>query len=99
MSGRNEAPGAVALGGAVFLSGAALLEKIMQQKYIAMYLNPEAFNDYKRTCMPTAIVERAGGMPGRLFYSEQERRTNPNVPATGTDPNDKYNDNDPTPCP
>jgi hypothetical protein len=81
------------------LSGAALREEIMNQKYIALFLNTEVFNDYKRTCLPAAIVERAGGMPGRLFYSSQERATNPNIPDTGTDPNDKYNDNDPTPCP
>jgi hypothetical protein len=79
------------------LSGAALFDEIMEQKYIAMFLNPEAYNDYKRTCRP-AITERAGGMPGRLFYSSQERQSNPNVPNTGTDPNDKYNDNDPTAC-
>jgi hypothetical protein len=79
------------------LSGQALYDEIMEQKYIAMFLNPEVFNDYKRTCQP-AITERAGGMPGRLFYASQERLTNPNVPATGVDPNDKYNDNDPTPC-
>jgi hypothetical protein len=81
------------------LSGAALREEILNQKYIALFLNTETFNDYKRTCLPTAIIERPGGMPGRLFYSSQERRTNPNIPDTGTDPNDKYNDNDPTPCP
>ena len=79
------------------LSGAALLAEIMEQKYIAMFLNPEVFNDYKRTCMP-AITERPGGMPGRLYYAQQERLTNSNVPQTGVDPNDKYNDNDPTPC-
>jgi hypothetical protein len=80
------------------LSGAALLDEIMEQKYIALFLNTETYNDYKRTCRP-AITERAGGMPGRLFYASQERATNPNIPNTGVDPNDKYNDNDPTPCP
>jgi len=79
------------------LAGAALFDEIMEQKYIALFLNPEAYNDYKRTCRP-AITERTGGMPGRLFYASQERQANPNVPQTGTDPNDKYNDNDPTPC-
>ncbi|MGE0159704.1 MAG: SusD/RagB family nutrient-binding outer membrane lipoprotein [Gemmatimonadales bacterium] len=80
------------------LTGAALLTEIMEQKYIAQFLVTDAFNDYKRTCLP-AITERAGGMPGRLFYSAQERQSNSNVPPTGVDPNDKYNDNDPTPCP
>jgi hypothetical protein len=82
----------------VTLTGAALLAEIMEQKYIAMFLITDAYNDYKRTCLP-AITERAGGMPGRLFYSAQERQSNANVPATGVDPNDTYNDNDPAPCP
>jgi hypothetical protein len=78
-------------------TGAALFNEIMEQKYIALFLNPEAYNDYKRTCLP-AITERASGMPGRLFYASQERQSNPNIPQTGTDPNDKYNDNDPAAC-
>lgn len=78
-------------------TGAALLDEILEQKYIALFLNPEVYNDYKRTCQP-AITERPSGMPGRLFYASQERQSNPNVPQTGTDPNDKYNDNDPSPC-
>ena len=82
----------------VTLTGAALFDEIMTQKYVAQFLNTDALNDYKRTCRP-AITQRAGGMPGRLFYSAQERNSNTNVPPTGVDPNDKYNDNDPTPCP
>jgi hypothetical protein len=82
----------------VTLTGAALLAEIMEQKYIAQFLVTDAYNDYKRTCLPD-LTERAGGMPGRLFYSAQERQSNVNVPPTGVDPNDKYNDNDPTPCP
>jgi len=80
------------------LSGAALRNEILDQKYIALFLNTESYNDYKRTCRP-AITQRTGGMPGRLFYASQERATNPNIPDTGTDPNDRFNDNDPTPCP
>ncbi|HSH75082.1 MAG TPA: SusD/RagB family nutrient-binding outer membrane lipoprotein, partial [Longimicrobiales bacterium] len=76
------------------LTGTALFNTIMDQKYIAQFLNPDAYNDYKRTCRP-AITERANGMPGRLYYSQGERQANDNVPAAGTDPNDKYNDNDP----
>ena len=79
-------------------TGAALLDEILEQKYIALFLNPEVYNDYKRTCQP-AITERSAGMPGRLFYASQERQSNRNIPQTGTDPNDKYNDNDPAPCP
>jgi hypothetical protein len=82
----------------VTLTGAALFDEIMRQKYIAQFLVTDAFNDYKRTCRP-ALPQRPGGMPGRLFYSAQERQSNENVPDTGVDPNDKYNDNDPAPCP
>jgi hypothetical protein len=84
-----------AIGG---LSGAALFAEIMEQKYIAQFLNPDVFNDYKRTCLPD-ITERTNGMPGRLLYSGNERRANSNVPDAGIAPNGKYNDNDPTPCP
>jgi hypothetical protein len=79
------------------LAGAALFDEIMEQKYIAQFLNPDVFNDYKRTCRP-AITERPNGMPGRLFYGEQERKTNPNIDPPNTGSNGKYNDNDPTPC-
>jgi hypothetical protein len=78
-------------------TGAALLTEILEQKYIAQFLNPDALNDYKRTCQPA--LTGASGMPGRLFYSINERQANSNVPDTGQDPNDTYNDNDPNPCP
>jgi hypothetical protein len=78
-------------------SGAALFDAIMYQKYAAQFLNPDVFNDYKRTCRP-AITERAAGMPGRLFYGENERQANPNIDPPNVGSNGKYNDNDPTPC-
>ena len=81
------------------LSGAALFAEIMEQKYIAQFLNPDVFNDYKRTCLPAGITENTNGMPGRLYYSGNERRANSNIPNAGTDPNGKYNENDPSPCP
>ena len=52
------------------------------QKYTALFLNMEVWNDYKRTCRP-AITERAGGMPGRLYYGQAERQSNPNIPDAG----------------
>ncbi len=78
------------------LTGTALRNEIMRQKYIAMFLNPEALNDYKRTCQP-GFTPRAGGVPRRLFYGQQERQTNTNVPDVGSQP--VANDNDPNPCP
>ncbi|GMV05123.1 MAG: hypothetical protein AMXMBFR53_14020 [Gemmatimonadota bacterium] len=76
-------------------SGQALFDEIMTQKYVALFLNMEAWNDYKRTCRP-AITERSGGMPARLFYGQAERQTNPNIPVPGSQP--LRNDNDPNPC-
>jgi hypothetical protein len=78
-------------------SGAALFDLIMYQKYAAQFLNPDVFNDYKRTCRP-AITERAAGMPGRLFYGDDERKANPNIDEPNTGSNGKYNDNDPNRC-
>lgn len=77
------------------LSGALLLEGIMEQKHIALFLNTEAYNDYKRTCVPT-IVERPGGMPGRLFYGQDERQSNSNIPEPGQQK--LRDDNDPSAC-
>jgi starch-binding outer membrane protein, SusD/RagB family len=79
------------------LTGAALFDEIMNQKYIAQFLNPDVYNDYKRTCRP-AITEKAGGMPGRLYYGQHERQANSNMPNVGIPPNGKYNANDPNPC-
>jgi hypothetical protein len=76
-------------------TGGALLDAIMSQKYAALFLNMEVWNDYKRTCLP-AIAERSGGMPGRLYYGQAERQSNPNIPAPAQQP--LRNDNDPEPC-
>jgi hypothetical protein len=76
-------------------TGDALFEAIMGEKYTALFLNLEAWNDYKRTCLP-AITERPGGMPARLYYGQQERQSNQNIPEAGQQP--LRNDNDPNPC-
>lgn len=76
-------------------SGADLFREIMSQKYVALFLNMEVYNDYKRTCLP-AIIERAGGMPARLFYGQQERQSNTNIPEPSQQP--RRNANDPGGC-
>jgi hypothetical protein len=78
------------------LTGPPLLAEIMDQKYIALFLNTEVYNDYKRTCLP-AITKNAGGMPGRPFYGQDERQSNTNIPEPGSQP--LRNDNDPAACP
>jgi hypothetical protein len=79
------------------LSGNALLTEIITQKYIANFLNIEVYNDYKRTCLPSLTTYNNKAVPGRLFYGQQERQTNPNIPPPDQQP--RRNANDPTPCP
>jgi hypothetical protein len=56
------------------------LEKIMTQKYIAMFLDVEAFNDWRRTGIP-ALLPNPGNVTGdviprRLPYPQSERLFN-----------------------
>jgi starch-binding outer membrane protein, SusD/RagB family len=76
------------------------LNDIMTEKYIALYQNPEVWNDYKRTCLPALKPARGKSrIPGRLFYGSTEEQTNPNTPSS----NDQNlftvrNANDPNSC-
>ncbi len=84
---------------------AATLENIMEEKYVTLFLNIEAWNDYKRTCLPALAsapaalgntTPRGEPIPGRLPYGITEVNANPNTPnvsPTGRNPND------PNPCP
>jgi starch-binding outer membrane protein, SusD/RagB family len=85
-------------------SAPATLENIMEEKYEALFLNIEVWNDYKRTCLPSLAPTPPLGsktpgtspIPGRLPYGITEINANPhtpNVPPTG------FNANDPNPCP
>ena len=78
------------------LAGNALLEEIITQKYIANFLNMDVYNDYKRTCLPRLTTFNNQPIPGRLFYGQQERQTNPNIPQPDQQP--RRNANDPAPC-
>ncbi|HEX7239327.1 MAG TPA: SusD/RagB family nutrient-binding outer membrane lipoprotein, partial [Longimicrobiaceae bacterium] len=80
------------------LSGTALFREIMLEKYIALFQSVEAFNDYKRTCLPE--IRPAGtaqAVIGRILYSDTERAANPNIPTPNNQPS--RNDNDPQACP
>lgn len=58
------------------------LEKIMVQKYIAMYINIEAWVDYRRTGFPTLTANPNGdvaGIPQRFPTVIDERKYNPNA--------------------
>jgi hypothetical protein len=84
----------------------ATLQNIIEEKYTALYLNPEVWNDYKRTCFPSLAPAAgvAGGttprttpIAGRLPYGQTELNANgPNAPAVTTQ---SRNRNDPNACP
>jgi hypothetical protein len=82
----------------------ATLDNIMQEKYEAEFLNIEAWNDYKRTCLPPLAPAPPVGsttpglapIAGRMPYGITEINATPNTPTfapTGQNPND------PNPCP
>lgn len=91
----------------------ATLENVMEEKYITLFLNPEVWNDYKRTCLPALAPAptstsagsppRATPIPGRLPYGQSEQNANPNVPVTNSAgfpvTATGQNPNDPNPCP
>lgn len=80
----------------VSLSGAALFEEIMTEKYISLFQNIEVWNDYKRTCLPAITPVDGGPVPGRLLYGTAERNANSNIPAPSAQP--ARNANDPESC-
>ena len=74
--------------------GTELLAEILTEKYIALFQNIEAWNDYKRTCWPNVTPVVPGAIvPARVYYGTNERQTNPNIPPVGAQP--LRNDNDP----
>lgn len=91
-------------------TGAALLDSIMTEKYVALFQNIEVWSDYRRTCRPalTPFLIANGAspvyndkIPGRFYYGSNEHNTNAaNIP----DPSDQLtnngfrNRNDPNPC-
>ena len=81
----------------------ATLDNIMTEKYIALFQNLEAWNDYKRTCLP-ARTPAVGfkEIPGRVYYPQQEQQVNKDhVPTVEVQrsTNGFRNPNDPNRCP
>jgi hypothetical protein len=68
------------------------LQNIIEEKYTTLFLNPEVWNDFKRTCLPSlaptpaagAVVPGAAPIPGRLPYGQTEVNANPNAPTTNS---------------
>lgn len=73
------------------LSGVASsdLNTIVTQKYIALFLQPEAWSDYRRTGYPalplakngTSVANPNGQIPRRIPYPQNEQSLNKNTPA------------------
>ena len=87
------------------LFGTALFNKIKEEKYISLFLNIELWNDYKRNCYPDVKYKKSEDddgnpiyefPPGRIYYPEDERITNINIPIINDQP--LYNDNDINGC-
>ena len=90
----------------ISLTGSALLDKILEEKYIALFLNIEVWNDYKRNCYPVVKYKKSEDAAGnpiykypptRVYYPEDERITNTSIPTITGQP--EHNDNDPDVCP
>ncbi|MCF7826783.1 MAG: SusD/RagB family nutrient-binding outer membrane lipoprotein [Candidatus Marinimicrobia bacterium] len=68
------------------LSGANLLEAIMNEKYKALFLNMQTLSDWRRTGYPHFVdlqgnsTECDNGIPRRFPYPELEKKTNSHVP-------------------
>ncbi len=58
------------------------LQEIIQQKYVADYLQPESFVDYRRTGFPALTPVNTRGIPDRYPYATAEVLYNKNTPKT-----------------
>ncbi len=60
------------------------LDHILDQKYIALFTNPECYNDLRRNDYPLLIASRGSTIPVRWEYSQAEYDFNSNAPAIGS---------------
>jgi hypothetical protein len=81
------------LGVASGLTGTALIDAIMMEKYISLFMNIEVYNDWKRTNRPALVSFGGQQIPRRLLYGDGERNANPNIPPPSLQP--ARNENDP----
>src|SRR6266566_4517441 len=103
----NNARAVAPLPALVAVTGAALLDSIMTEKYVALFQNIEVWSDYRRTCVPALIPYLKanpiwrGKIPGRLYYGGTEGNVNSHIPTTTQQlaTNGFRNPNDPADCP
>jgi len=63
------------------LTGIDVLKAIMYEKYKALFLNQQIWNDWKRTGFPVLPIVEGKEMPRRFMYSDDEENTNKNFPG------------------
>ena len=66
------------------------LNQIMVQKYLALFADPEVFNDWRRTGIPKLTPNLGSFIPRRFLYPQTELDLNSNVPK-GTKLSDRVN--------
>jgi hypothetical protein len=64
------------------LTGEALLEMIIVEKYKHMFAHPEPYNDFRRTGYPDLTPTQGTQIPRRYPYPQDEVQYNPNTPET-----------------
>lgn len=74
-------------GATVYVSslGDINMNVIATQKYIAMFNDPEAFNDWRRTGVPSLTPNAGDKIPRKLPVAESETLANENAPNVGSD--------------
>jgi hypothetical protein len=67
-------------------SGDVSLRQIMEQKWIAMFAQPETWTDWRRTGFPVLTAAKGTRIPRRVLTPNTELNLNrANIPAGGTD--------------
>lgn len=78
--------------GPVAATGAALLQAIAEEEYIALFQNIQIIALYARTCYPNVTPVGGGSIiPRRVYYGSDEANANPNTPSV----QNLFNPNDP----
>ncbi|SEB78286.1 Starch-binding associating with outer membrane [Tenacibaculum sp. MAR_2009_124] len=57
------------------------LENIITQKWLALYTDPEAYSDWRRTGFPALTPNNGVAIPTRFLYPQTENQLNSNTPS------------------
>ena len=63
--------------------GNLTLEQILTQKYLSLFADPEVYNDWRRTGIPSLTPNTGTQIPLRLPYPQSEIDSNKNTPSPG----------------